>query len=164
MAHPSQGIAMTAKYARLLVVIGAAGLLTLGTLVVATAVQGRSGFGQHLTLADCGPRSPHGTVVHVTLTDRGGGMMGAGNAMMVSIDALPNAVSSGTVTFVATNTGALNHELLILPTLTDGIGTRAYGRDGKIDETSSLGEASASCGRGAGQGVDRKSTRLNSSH
>lgn len=147
---------MTKRYARLLIVIGAVGLLTLGTLLAATAVHGN--FGQHLTLVNCGPRSPRGTEVHVTLADRGGVMMGAGNAMMVSVDASPNTVPNGTVTFVATNTGALNHELLILPTPTDAIGTRTVGNDGKIDETSSFGEASTSCGRGAGQGISPGTT------
>ena len=80
-------------------------------------------------------------------------MMGGGSAMMVSLTAAPGSVSSGSVTFVATNTGALNHELLILPLPSDGAGTRPVGTDGKINEQTSLGEASTSCGRGPGDGI-----------
>ena len=80
-------------------------------------------------------------------------MMGGGSAMMVSLAAVPGSVPSGSVTFVATNTGAMNHELLILPLPSDGAGTRPVGTDGKINEQSSLGEASASCGRGPGDGI-----------
>jgi uncharacterized cupredoxin-like copper-binding protein len=85
-------------------------------------------------------------------------MMGGGSAMMVSVIVVPVTVLSGTVTFVAKNTGALNHELLVLPAPNDGVGTRAVGSDGKIDEASSLGEASTSCGRGAGQGISPGTT------
>ena len=49
---------------------------------------------------------------------------------------------------MVTNDGALNHEFLVLPMPADGIGTRPVGGNGKIDEASSLGEASTSCGEG----------------
>jgi uncharacterized cupredoxin-like copper-binding protein len=94
----------------------------------------------------------------VELTDRGGAMMGAGGAMMVSVLASPDIVARGTVTFVATNTGALNHELLVLPAPTDGVGTRPVRANGKIDESTSLGEASTSCGQGTGGGVSPGTT------
>lgn len=141
---------MTRSSARLLVVIGAIGVLTLSTLTVALAVGHREG--PPLALATCGPSDPRGSVVHVTLSDRGGGMMGA-NAMMVSLDASPDVVGAGTVTFIATNIGALNHELLIVPATPDGVGTRTVGPDGTIDESASLGEASRSCGEGHGEGI-----------
>ncbi|MFI4971056.1 MAG: sulfocyanin-like copper-binding protein [Hyphomicrobiales bacterium] len=111
-----------------------------------------------MRLANCGPQHPKGAVVGVTLADGGGGMMGAGNAMMVSVDASPHTVPAGTVTFVATNVGTINHELLVLPAPADGIGTRTVGTDGKIDEATSLGEASTSCGRGIGQGISPGAT------
>lgn len=149
---------MTKRGATLLAVIGAVGLLTLGTLFAVGGVQGRFGVEQRLTLANCAPRHPRGEVVHVELTDHGGVMMGAGGVMMVSITVSPDIVSSGTVTFVATNTGTLNHELLVLPTPTDGVGTRPVNSDGKIDESSSLGEASTSCGQGAGSGISPGTT------
>jgi uncharacterized cupredoxin-like copper-binding protein len=80
-------------------------------------------------------------------------MMGGGSGMMVLLYASPTSIPSGKVTFVATNTGGLNHELLVLPAPADGPGTRAVGTDGKIDESSGLGEASKSCGSGTGDGI-----------
>jgi uncharacterized cupredoxin-like copper-binding protein len=149
---------VTRSGARFLTVLGAVGLLTLVTITALAAAQGDLGSGQRLAIANCGPTSAPGTVVHVTLGDRGGAMMGGGNAMMVSLDAAPNSVSAGTVTFEATNVGALNHEFLILPAPSDGVGTRAVGSDGKIDESASLGEASTSCGNGPGQGISPGTT------
>ncbi len=149
---------MTKRGAGLFVIIGAVGLLSLGTFVAVANVQARHDEGQRLTLASCAPRNPEGAVVKVNLTDRGGMMMGGGNLMMVSVTASPNSVPSGAVTFIATNTGALNHELLVLPASADGMGTRAVGSDGKIDEAGSLGEASTSCGRGAGKGISPGAT------
>lgn len=144
---------MTRRAAALLAAIGVVGLLSLGTLVAVGTVQSRFVASQSLVLANCGPKHPQGAVVNVHLFDRGGSMMGAGNAMMVSMAASPDTVSPGTVTFIATNTGALNHELLVLPAPLDGVGTRTVANDGKIDEAASLGEASTSCGRGAGSGI-----------
>jgi uncharacterized cupredoxin-like copper-binding protein len=149
---------MNRSQARSLAILGAAGLLTLATLTFVVVAQSDFGSGQRLALANCGPTGVPGTVVHVTLSDRGGAMMGGANPMMVSLYASPNTVSAGTVTFIATNVGALNHELLVLPAPADGVGTRAVGSDGKIDESSSLGEASTSCGSGAGQGISPGAT------
>ena len=149
---------MTKRGAAVLAVIGAVGFLTMGTIVAVGAVQSQFGVSQNLTLANCGPRHPQSTVVHVALTDRGGAMMVTGGTMMVSIFASPDIVASGTVTFVATNTGTLNHELLVLPAPTDGVGTRSVGADGKIVESTSLGEASTSCGQGHGGGISPGTT------
>jgi uncharacterized cupredoxin-like copper-binding protein len=136
-----------------MLVVGAIGVIVLGTVLVVGDGQGRFGVGQSLTVANCDPKTTSGSVVNVTLSDGGGGMMGGGSAMMVSLVAAPGSSPSGPVTFVATNTGALNHELLILPLPSDGAGTRPVGTDGKINEQSSLGEASTSCGRGPGGGI-----------
>ncbi len=148
---------MTRRGATILAVIGAVGALTLGSLVVAGTVRGPFDTGQHLTLASCAPQQPRGKVVHVNLTDRGGAMMGGG-FMMVQVVASPDVVSRGTVTFIATNTGALDHELLVLPAPTDGVGTRTVNSNGKINESSSLGEASTSCGKGVGSGISPGTT------
>jgi uncharacterized cupredoxin-like copper-binding protein len=127
-------------------------LLTLGS-VFAVAVMRRGTFdGRSLVLAGCEPVRTGDSVVQVQLTDAGGMMMG-GSTMMARLNSSPTSVASGSVTFVATNTGALNHELLILPEPADGPGTRPVGSDGKIDESASLGEASKSCGAGAGDGI-----------
>jgi len=144
---------MTNSRARLLVVLGVVGILTFGTITAVSFAQGRFSSGPTRTISSCGPNRPQGTIVHDTLSDRGGGMMGAGNLMMVGLGASPDSVPSGVVTFIATNVGALNHEFLILPAPRDGVGTRAVGTDGKIDESSSLAEASTSCGRGPGEGI-----------
>lgn len=149
---------MNRAQARFLAILGAVGLLTFASLTFVVVAQSNFGSGQRLALANCGPTNVHGTVVYVTLSDRGGSMMGGSNPMMVSLYASPNTILAGNVTFVATNVGALNHELLVLPAPVDGVGTRAVGGDGKIDETSSLGEASTSCGDGKGQGISPGTT------
>ncbi len=144
---------MNRRMATGMLVVGAIGVILVGTVLVIGADQGRFGGGQSLTVANCEPKTTSGPVVNITLSDGGGAMMGGGSAMMVSLAVTPGSAPSGPVTFVAMNTGALNHELLILPLPTDGVGTRPVGTDGKINERSSLGEASTSCGRGPGDGI-----------
>ncbi|HUW79196.1 MAG TPA: sulfocyanin-like copper-binding protein [Candidatus Nanopelagicaceae bacterium] len=91
-----------------------------------------------------------GAVVNVALIDMGG-MMFSG-PMRLSTD--QTTVSSGTVSFLATNYGSRTHELVILPLSNSQIaGDRPVGGDGKIDEAGSLGEASNTCGDGAGEGI-----------
>jgi uncharacterized cupredoxin-like copper-binding protein len=124
--------------------------LTLGSIVVFVAATG-VGPGQSLKVANCLPRDPVSTRVQVALND-GGAMMG-GSSVMVSMSADTTSVPAGAVTFVASNFGRLNHELLILPMTADGPGTRPVGADGKIDESSGLGEASRSCASGVGDGI-----------
>ena len=144
---------MNPARARALVFIGVLGVLATGTALGVGLAQGRLGAGERLRVASCTPANLPGAIVNVTLSDRGGAMMGAGNGMMVALVASPATVSSRTVTFVATNVGALDHEFLVLPAPRDGIGTRPVGANGKIDESTSLGEASTSCGPGAGPGI-----------
>jgi uncharacterized cupredoxin-like copper-binding protein len=82
---------------------------------------------------------------------QGGGMM-SGGAMRLTAD--QSTVGHGTVSFLVSNDGSINHETVILPLPKSQIvGTRAIGGDGKVDEASNLGEASNTCGAGAGQGV-----------
>jgi len=70
------------------------------------------------------------------------------------LQAEQTTVPHGTVSFLATNDGSITHELVILPLPASQIvGTRLIGNDGKIDETSSLGEASNTCGESAGEGI-----------
>ena len=149
---------MSRALARFLTTLGAVGLLTLGSVASVAFLQSNFDGGQRLALARCGPAHDVGTVVHVTLSDAGGAMMGGGSPMMVSLSVSPNTLSAGTVTFIATNVGSLNHELLVLPASADGVGTRAVGSDGKIDESSSRGEASTSCGSGPGRGISPGTT------
>ena len=144
---------MTRRGAVLLVVVGAIGLMTLVVIATWGAGAGPFGAGRGLSVVNCAPRDPRGAVVRVNLTDRGGAMMGDANPMMLSVSASPDSVTSGTVTFVATNTGVMIHELLVLPAAVDGVGMRAVSGDGTINEASSLGEASTSCGAGVGGGI-----------
>jgi uncharacterized cupredoxin-like copper-binding protein len=98
-----------------------------------------------------------GTVVNVSLTDSGG-PMGEGNGMMhagaMGLRTDQASVRHGTVSFLVTNAGNVNHEMVILP-LADSqvVGTRPFGGDAKVDEAGSLGEASNSGGIGAGEGI-----------
>ncbi len=144
---------MTRSTARLSVIIGSIGVLSLLTLAGVGFTQGHIGDARVQSLTTCGPSQPRGTVVHVTLSDHGNVMTGGATIMMVSLFASPSQVPAGDVTFVATNVGALTHELLVLPAPRGGAGTRAIDSDGTINESTSLGEASTSCGSGPGAGI-----------
>jgi uncharacterized cupredoxin-like copper-binding protein len=120
--------------------------------------------------AGCSVPSLPGTVVTVDLADvrsmmGSGSMMGGGSMMgqndwprfrhgMMTVIATPSAAAAGTVSLRVNNTGYLTHELVVLPLATgEQAGQRTVGSDGKIDETGSLGEASATCAAGAGDGI-----------
>jgi hypothetical protein len=96
-----------------------------------------------------------GTVVHVVVGDMGGPMMrrqgGMSNArMFLRIDQA--TVPHRKVSFVVTNTGNRDHELVVLPLDGDQrAGSRAIGPDRRVDESGSLGEVADSAG-GSGDG------------
>ena len=98
-----------------------------------------------------------GTVVNVSLTDSGG-PMGEGNGPMhpgaMGLTADQTTVPHGKVTFLVTNAGVVDHEMVIL-SLDEAqvMGTRPFDGQAKIDETGSLGEASTSGGDGKGEGI-----------
>jgi uncharacterized cupredoxin-like copper-binding protein len=103
-------------------------------------------------------------VVNVSLTDMGGPMMGSRGGMMGWRDgriggahwllADRATVPAGNVTFLVANHGSIVHELVVLPLPGNlSVGNRPVGADGKIDEAGSVGEASNSCGQGAGDGI-----------
>ena len=73
---------------------------------------------------------------------------------MMRVIASPTSVPAGTVSLAVTNTGYLTHELVVLP-LTAGQqpGARNIGADGTVEESGSLGEASATCAAGEGNGI-----------
>ncbi len=120
----------------------------------------------------CTVPSPPGTVVNVTETDIGAAMGGFGPMMggsgysggygrgygmmrgAMRLQASPTTLRAGTVSIAVANDGSMTHELVVLP-LADGAqaGARPMGSDGKVSENASLGEASASCGAGAGDGI-----------
>jgi uncharacterized cupredoxin-like copper-binding protein len=129
--------------------------------------------------SNCGVPPLPGRVIDVTLTDMGawmsdsasgagwmrGGMIGApmmsgtGAGGMMRVLVTLDAVTVGTVSLRVRNTGAMTHELVVLP-LSDGqvLGERRVGGDGRVDEAGSLGEVSRSCGADTGDGLAPGST------
>ena len=103
------------------------------------------------------PSSLPGQTVRVVLADMGmnqmmGGVAPRGAHMMLS--AMPGPLTPGVVSLVAQNMGWRTHELVVLPLASGvGAGQRVPGADGKIDESGSVGEASASCAAGTGDGI-----------
>ena len=131
--------------------------------------------------AACATPALTGSVVDVTLTDMGGmmgpGMMGPGpygpsapnngvspwqngypwpgaGMMMQRIFVVPSSVPAGPVSLRVHNTGALTHEVMVLPLNANQYpGQRAIGTNNQVDETGNLAEASRSCGADAGDGI-----------
>jgi len=148
---------------RLWVIVGILATVILAglSLVVVSALGGvlggglsRGGTGS--LFGGCGVPNLSGSVVNVTATNMGGPMMGnggmSGGAMRLNADRA--TVRHGTVSFLVTNGGSVTHEMVVLSLPEPQIvGTRPIGGDGKIDEAGSLGEASNTCGEGAGQGI-----------
>lgn len=114
--------------------------------------------GPQVSLSCTPPANLPGQTVSVTLGDMGMGssMMGGAAPMgqRMILRATPATVHTGQVSFVASNVGGYVHELVILPLAAGAsAGKRIPGPNGKVDETGSLGEASASCAAGAGEGI-----------
>ena len=108
-------------------------------------------------LACTAPPDLPGTTVTVTLADMGMTQMMGGTAPLgahLMLRAVPATVPAGKVSLIAENRGWRTHELVILPLAAgDQAGQRVPGPDGTVEEKGSLGEASASCGAGAGEGI-----------
>jgi uncharacterized cupredoxin-like copper-binding protein len=120
---------------------------------------GNGGYGNAGRSTCTVPNLP-GTVVNVSLTNMGGPMMGGpgmggsvrGGMMRLTADA--TSVAHGSVSFVATNLGSTDHELVVLSLPNNQIvGTRPLRDDSTVDETASIGEASNTCGSGTGDGI-----------
>lgn len=145
-------------------VVAALALAAASTLALGTSSRAFDGsnrlfnFGRHRTAISCNVPTLDGTLVDVTLMNMGGPMMMGHRTSvtggMMRLVADRTTVAAGTVSFLAVNGGSVNHELAILP-LPEGqiVGSRPVGNDGKIDERGSLGEASNTCGAGAGDGI-----------
>jgi uncharacterized cupredoxin-like copper-binding protein len=125
-------------------------LLLAGLVVGACATSSNHGR----STSTCTVPSLPGSVVNVTLADMGGGMGGGMMGGTMRVVDQPAVVRGGDVSFRALNMGSLTHELVVLPLPPGGAGSRAIGADGRVDEAGSLGEASATCGVGAGEGID----------
>jgi uncharacterized cupredoxin-like copper-binding protein len=140
-------------------IVGTVLLAALSLLAVAAIGGTSSSFGGgNAAGSSCTAPNLSGTVVDVTLINMGGPMMDRGNGMMsggaMRLSTDRPTVAHGEISFLVTNGGSVTHELVVLPL--DGsqiVGTRSTGGDGKINEASSVGEASKSCGSGTGQGV-----------
>ena len=118
---------------------------------------GAGGPARNSQLTCAAPSGLPGTTVRVTLADMGMSRMMGGTAprgVPMMLRASVSSVPAGEVSFVAANLGGRSHELVILP-LADGAraGDRTPGADGQVDESGSLGEASASCASGTGDGI-----------
>ncbi|MGV8965839.1 MAG: plastocyanin/azurin family copper-binding protein [Cellulomonas sp.] len=114
---------------------------------------GGSGHRSAAALAD--PDLP-GQVVRVSAADMGGPMMGGTDMRdgMMYLRAERTTVAHGEVSFLVTNDGRRDHELVVLP-LADGesAGNRTIGAEDQIAETGSLGEASSTNAEGTGEGI-----------
>ncbi len=96
--------------------------------------------------------------MNVSLSDMGGPMMAQPNGMIsgggTGLSAEKATVPHGTVSFLVTNTGSINHEMVVLPLgHSQTVGACPIGGDAKVDEAASLGELSNTDGAGAGHGV-----------
>jgi uncharacterized cupredoxin-like copper-binding protein len=168
----------------ILLISGAAIVLGIASAIgIEAAIGGPRNFPTQAWTSACPTPPLSGSVVDVTLTDMGGmmgrGMMGPGmmgngpfgrgsanngyawqngypwpGMGMMRISVVPSTVPTGMVSVRVHNSGALTHEVMVLP-LGPGQypGQRAIGVDGKVDESGSLGEASRSCGADEGDGI-----------
>jgi uncharacterized cupredoxin-like copper-binding protein len=114
--------------------------------------------GYHYSRTSCSaPAALPGATVRVVLADMGMTQRMGGDAPMgaqMRLSAAPGSVPAGAVSFVASNLGWRTHELVVMPLAGQGsAGQRVPGPDGKISEEASVGEASASCAAGTGEGI-----------
>lgn len=116
---------------------------------------GRSMMGSTATCA--APGNLAGSVVDVRLADMGmmtSGVDPAPLGIPMRLRTSTTNVPAGQISFVATNVGTRTHELVILPLATgQQAGALTPDADGKVSENGSLGEASAACASGAGDGI-----------
>ena len=141
---------------------GAAVLLLTGLSLAAVAAPDPSDHVARASyVAACAPGDVTGTRVDVTLGDparpgrHGGHRMGGRRMMMHGwLRADPTVVPAGPVTLVATNTGGLVHELVVLP-LARGAhaGDRRVTSEDEVDEGDAITETSADCAEGSGDGI-----------
>lgn len=154
-------------------------LAAASTIGLAATMSSAAGAGDGRAAAvGCAAPALSGTTVSVRLVDMGGmagwgGMMGrrGGDGGMMWYGGAPSAsdgmmrivtsvtsVPAGVVSFSVVNVGHLTHELVVLPlTGTRQPGDRGVNADGRVDESGSVGEASASCAAGAGDGIAAES-------
>ena len=149
--------------------LGAVVVLAAGSTLLIGAAGGAFRGRPVATTAACSAPALSGGVVDVSLIDMGGNgsmMMRGGQSGwrswqpgMMRVAASTGVVAGRTVSLRVSNVGVITHELVVLP-LPAGqpVGARQAGSDGKVDETGSAGEVSASCAPGAGDGLRPGST------
>jgi uncharacterized cupredoxin-like copper-binding protein len=144
-----------------LIALGLVGMLGIGWAFASgsdgyLAAPGWVPFGGIRGGPTCTPPTLPGQAVDVVLSDMGGMMSGGtmSGARMMNVAASRSSIPAGDVSFRVWNAGMMVHELVVLPLPPDGVvGTRTVGSDGRVSEEGSLGEASRTCGEGAGEGI-----------
>ena len=120
-------------------------------------MMGSASRGYHMSRLSCAAPSLPGSTVYVMVGDMGMTRMMSGTAQLgghMMLRAGTARVPTGRVSFVVGNMGWRTHEMVVLPLAPgQGVGERTPGRDGRVDETGSLGETSASCAAGSGDGI-----------
>ncbi|MEO7447470.1 MAG: hypothetical protein ABI336_04280 [Humibacillus sp.] len=114
--------------------------------------------GYHFPALSCAaPGGLPGTRATVVLADMGMTQMMGGDAPMggrMMLQVTPAVVAAGQVSLLAQNRGWRTHELVVMSLGNAATaGQRVPGADGKVSEAGSLGEASASCASGSGEGI-----------
>jgi uncharacterized cupredoxin-like copper-binding protein len=132
-------------------------LLAAGSTVALAFAGGAFRSSSSAPNGQCSAPALPGTVVDVELANMGGSRMMGGGMMGGTMRVVVNRqdVNAGTVSFRVANVGSLVHELVVLPLASrDRVGSRSVRSDGKVSEAGSVGEASNTCGTGAGDGID----------
>jgi uncharacterized cupredoxin-like copper-binding protein len=148
------------RQARSFVLVAAlvAALVTGCSNVGTGSMMGAAPHGYRMTRLSCrAPSTLPGQNVFVMLGDMGMTRMMGGPAPLsahMMLRAVPERVQSGQISFVVANMGWRTHEMVVLP-LGPGqqAGGRVPGANGRVGETESPGEASASCAAGEGDGI-----------
>lgn len=129
-----------------------------GSRHTGSGMMGGAGAGYQYSDPRCAvPVSLPGRTVTLTLADMGMNQMMDGTAPLgagMTLRAAPVTVVAGQISLVVDNLGWRTHELVILPLPAGAAaGARVAGPDGKVAETGALGEASANCAGGTGDGI-----------
>ena len=137
--------------------VAIASLAAMSTVAVAAVTGAFDHHHASPVATRCAVPALPGSVVSVRLVDMGrmsGRAPMMGNRRMMRVIAAPASVPHGTVSLQVVNVGSRTHELVVLP-LPAGQppGARAIGTDRTVSEAGSLGEASAPCAAGAGDGL-----------
>jgi uncharacterized cupredoxin-like copper-binding protein len=139
-----------------LVAVALAGCAS-GTSSMSTPMMGGRSQYHFAALTCSAPSSLSAATVRVELGDMGMTQTMGGTAPMgaqMRLQTTPATEPAGPISLVVSNVGWRTHELVILPLAASAaVGQRVPGPDGKVAETGSVGEASSSCGSGAGTGL-----------